>query len=90
MEFTANGEAATIIGTKNDMTYVEIAEINPQDIGTSIEVVVTAEDGKTLTVSYSPLNYIVRMYSKADATAETKALAQAMYGYYQAAVAYLQ
>ena len=89
LKFAANSDAITI-GTKNDMTYVEIAEINPQDIGNAIEVVVTAEDGKTLTVAYSPLNYIVRMYTKAGSSEETKLLAQAMYGYYRAALAYLQ
>ena len=88
MTFTANGENVTT-GTKNEMTYIEVANINPQNLGDAIEVVVTAEDGKTLTVAYSPLNYIVRMYTKAGSSEETKLLAQALYGYYQAALAYM-
>ena len=88
MTFTANGKEVTT-GTKNEMTYIEVANINPQNLGDVIEVVVTAEDDKTLTVTYSPLNYIVRMYTKAGSSAETKALAQALYGYYQAALAYM-
>lgn len=79
---TANGGEA-VIGTKNNMTYVEVSGINPQDLGEDIVVVV---DG--LSVSYSPLDYIVRMYNKADSTEATKAVVQALYGYYLAAIAY--
>ena len=78
---TANGSEAET-GTKNGMAYVDVTGINPQDLGT--EVVVTV-DG--LSVSYSPLDYIVRMYNKTGASA-TKALVQALYGYYLAANAY--
>ena len=79
---TANG-AEAVIGTKNDMTYVEVSDINPQDLGEDIVVVV---DG--LSVSYSPLDYMIRMYNKADSTEATKAMVQALYGYYLAAVSY--
>ncbi|MBO5049165.1 MAG: hypothetical protein J6C41_01885 [Oscillospiraceae bacterium] len=79
---TANGGEA-VVGTKNNMTYVEVSGINPQDLGEKIEVAV---DG--LSVSYSPLNYMIRMYNKADSTEEAKALVQALYGYYLAAANY--
>ena len=72
---------------KGDMYYIEVAGINPQNIGDTIEVEVT--DGTdSLTVSYSPLTYIVRMYEKADSSAATKALVKALYNYYLAALAY--
>ena len=79
---SANGGEA-VIGTKNDMTYVEVSGINPQNLGT--DVVVSVEG---LSVSYSPLDYIVRMYNKTESTDTTKALVQALYGYYLAAIAY--
>ena len=83
LTFTANGETVSV-DKKNDMYYVEIAGINPQDLGNDVTVVVS--DGTNeLTVAYSPLDYIVRMYNKGGASA---ALVQALYGYYQAAVAY--
>ena len=83
LTFTANGSEVNEIA-KGDMYYVEIAGINPQDLGNDVTVVVS--DGTNeLTVAYSPLDYIVRMYNKGGASA---ALVQALYGYYQAAVAY--
>lgn len=72
---------------KNGMYYIEVADINPQDIGNVIEIEVS--DGTdSLTVSYSVLSYIVRMYEKADSSAATKALVKALYNYYLAALAY--
>ena len=83
LTFTANGSEVNEIA-KGDMYYVEIAGINPQDLGNDVTVVVS--DGTNeLTVAYSPLDYIVRMYNKGGASA---VLVQALYGYYQAAVAY--
>ena len=83
LTFTVNGSEVNAIA-KGDMYYVEIDGINPQDLGNDVTVVVT--DGTNeLTVAYSPLDYIVRMYNKGGASA---ALVQALYGYYQAAVAY--
>ena len=72
---------------KNGMYYVEVSGINPQDLGNAVVVVVT--DGTdSLSVSYSPLNYMVRMYNKAGSSDNAKALVQALYGYYKAAEAY--
>ena len=74
-------------GEKNGMYYVEVSGINPQDLGNAVVVVVT--DGTdSLSVSYSPLNYMVRMYNKAGSSDNAKALVHALYGYYLAAAAY--
>ena len=70
---------------KGGRYYVEVAGINPQNLAD--EVALSVNDG-ALSVSYSPLNYITRMYNKADSSAELKALVQAMYGYHLEAVAY--
>ena len=89
--FTGNIEGLTFSqGTpvqKGDMYYIEVANINPQQLGDTIEIVVS-NGSNSLTVGYSPLNYIVRMYEKADSTAATKALVLALYNYYLAAKAY--
>ena len=87
LTFTANGEACTPV-LKNGMYYVEIADILPQQLGS--EVSVTVSNGtQTLSVSYSPLTYMIRMYNKAESTDATKALVQALYGYYLAAESYV-
>lgn len=86
LTFTANGGTVNAV-TKGDLHYVEISGINPQNLGEDVVVVVT--DGTdSLTVSYSPLDYMVRMYNKEDSSEATKALVQALYGYYLAAVDY--
>ncbi len=86
LTFTANGENVSV-NEKNGMYYVEVAGINPQDLGNDVTVAVS-NGTDTLSVAYSPLDYIVRMYNKAGASPETLALMQALYGYYQAAAAY--
>ena len=86
LTFTINGETVEV-GEKNEMHYVEIAGINPQELGDDVTVVVS-NGTDSLTVSYSPLDYMVRMYNKADSTAATKAVVQALYGYYLAAASY--
>lgn len=73
---------------KNGMHYVEIAGINPQDMDLDVSVAVSDSDG-TLTVAYAPMDYIIRMYSKADSSETTKAVVQALYTYYTAAEAYI-
>ena len=64
---------------KDGKYYVEIGNINPQDLANDITL--SVNDG-ALSVTYSPLNYIVRKYNNADSSAELKALVQAMYGYH--------
>ncbi len=77
---TVNGVEVTP-GTKDDLYYIEVADICPQDLDESITVTV---DG--LTVTYAPMDYIIRMYAKGG---NSKALVQALYGYYLAAEAYI-
>ena len=80
------GETAYDVQEKSEgLYYVEIAGINPQDYAQNIEVAVS-NGSETMTVGYSPMHYITRMYNKASSGAELKALVQAMYGYYQAAI----
>lgn len=86
LNFTVNGESCDP-SQKDGLFYVEIDGINPQELGSDVTVTVT--DGTdTLSIAYSPMDYIVRMYNKAGVADNTKALVQALYGYYLAAVDY--
>ncbi len=78
--FTVNGETVAP-ETNGDLHYIEVANIYPQDLAGGITVAV---DG--LTVTYSAMDYIIRMYAKGGNVA---ALVQALYGYYLAADAYV-
>ena len=70
------------------MYYIDVADINPQDLDDTLNVVVT--DGESsLAVQYSPLIYISRMYHKSGSDAANKTMVQAMYNYHLAAKAYL-
>lgn len=73
------GDYAYTIGQKDGLSYVEIADINPQDLDNAIAVTVN----ETLTVSYSPMNYIVRMSTKGSENLQ--ALMKAIYNYHLAA-----
>ena len=73
------GDYTYTIGQKDGLSYVEIADINPQDLDNAIAVTVN----ETLTVSYSPMNYIVRMSTKGSDN--LKALMKAIYNYHLAA-----
>jgi len=66
---------------KDGKYYIEIGDINPQDWDTSVTVKVN----DALSVSYSPMNYIVRMNQKGSDN--LKALLKAMYNYHLAAKA---
>ena len=70
---------------KDGRYYVEIPGINPQDLASDITLNV---NGGALSVTYSPLTYIVRMYNGEKTSAALKSLVQAMYGYHQEAKAY--
>ena len=76
--FTANG-AEIGYDEKDGLYYIEVADINPQDLDDAITVAVN----DTLTVSYSPMNYIVRMSTKGSDN--LKALMKALYNYHLAA-----
>ena len=64
---------------KDGMYYVEVGNINPQELANDITL--SVNDG-ALSVTYSPLNYIVRKYNNSESTDALKALVQAMYGYH--------
>ncbi|MBQ8910840.1 MAG: endonuclease [Oscillospiraceae bacterium] len=73
--FTVNGIAYEPV-EKDGYYYIEIGGILPQDLDDSITVLVD----DTLSVSYSPMNYIVRMSQKGSG--DLKALLKAMYNYH--------
>ena len=79
--FTGSSEGIEGAVVKGDLFYVEVADILPQDM----DKAVTVEVGG-LTVSYGPMNYIVRMNAKGSDS--LKALLKAMYNYHLAAVEY--
>lgn len=71
--------------SKDGLYYVQIENILPQELSHNVEV--TVSDGTdSLKVSYAPLDYIIRMYSKGSDN--TKTLVQALYGYHLAAKDY--
>lgn len=70
---------------KDDMYYVEIADILPQNLNQQITVTATDAVGNTLTVSYSPMHYIVRMNQKDHTNLQN--LMKALYNYHLAAKA---
>ena len=76
--FLVDGQAYTPV-EKDGMYYIEIADILPQNLNESITV--TINDG--LSVTYSPMNYIVNMNRNGSAT--TKTLVKALYHYHLAA-----
>lgn len=72
---------------KDGLHYVEFADINPQDYAE--DICLTVSDGTdSLTVTYSPVCYLSRMYSKTG-NESLKALMSYMYDYSQAAISYL-
>ena len=76
--FTVNGtQYAPVL--KDDLYYIEVADINPQNLDDSITLMVN----DTPFISYSPMNYIVRM--NANGSDNLKALTKAIYNYYLAA-----
>ncbi len=72
---------------KDGLYYVEIGDINPQDLSEEFTVYVNGGD---LMATYSPLNYIVRKYNSSSSSAELIALVQALYGYHLEAIAYVR
>lgn len=63
--------------------FIDICGITPERLAEQILVSVTDDEGNTLTVSYSPMNYIVRMNRKGSE--DLKALLKALYNYHLAA-----
>ena len=79
LTFTANGNTYSP-AAKDEMYYIEIADIAPQDLDLQITLTATDADGNMLTVAYSPMNYIVRMTQKGDEN--TRNLMRALYNYH--------
>lgn len=69
---------------KNGMYYVEVPDINPQDYAENITLTVNDQ----MTVTYSPMQYISRMYGKTE-NADLKVLVNELYQYHLTAVNYL-
>ncbi len=84
--FTANGKTYTA-KEKDGLYYIEVNDINPQDIDESVLLEVS-DGNNTLSVGYGPMNYIVRMYEKGSEN--LKNLLQALYGYHLAAEEYIE
>ena len=84
LKFTANGNIYTPVA-KDGMHYIEIADILPQNLDQQITLIATDANGSSLSVTYGPMNYIVRMNRKGDET--TQNLMKALYNYHLAAKA---
>lgn len=78
--FKANGVTYNPVVTTENV-YIEVPGINPQDLENTITVTVN----DTLSFSYSPMTYIVRMSQKG--TENMRPLMKALYNYYLAAEA---
>lgn len=87
LTFTVDGNAYE--ATEMDGKYfVEVTGINPLNLDQEMNIVVS--DGQRhLNVQYSPLDYIIRTYRRADVSDQVKALVKAMYGYHAAAKTYI-
>ncbi len=88
LTFTVNG-TATEVQENETGYYVEVGGYNPQDLENAVTVEVTDAEGNIMRVSYSPMDYILRMYNKESSQDTTKALVKALYSYYLAAKAHL-
>lgn len=84
LTFTANGNTYTPVA-KDGMYYVEIADILPQDLEQQITLTAADVNGNTLSVTYGPMNYIVRMTQKDNENLRN--LLKALYNYHLAAKA---
>ena len=71
------------VNEKDGKYYVEVADVLPQDLDQQITVTATDAEGNTLTVTYGPMNYIVRM--NANGNENMQNLMKALYNYYLAA-----
>ena len=69
---------------KGDQFYIEVADINPDQMDTALNVSVTGNGGE-ISFSYSPMSYITRMYNKASSSQALKDMLLAATGYFEAA-----
>lgn len=86
--FTIGGVEVEPVKKGNEY-YIESSYIYAYDLAEQLAVEVTRTDvDGSVTVSYSPLNYIVNMYNKGGNDARTE-LMQDMFDYHKAAAAYV-
>ena len=83
--FAVNDIVCTPV-SKDGMHYIEFADIMPQNLMQGVTLIATDEAGNTLCVTYSPIDYIVRMHQKGGNDLQN--LLQALYNYHLAAKAY--
>jgi len=81
------GDTVCTAVAKDGLYYVDVPGINPQNMDQLVNLTVRRGDF-SLTVGYSPLHYIIRMYHKAESPDTLKELLLAMYSYHTAAKSY--
>ena len=81
--FTVDGNDAEPV-SKSNMYYIEIDGIAPDAMDT-LRTVKVAKDDAELSVQYSPVHYITRMYNRESTSQELKDLLVAAKGYFDAA-----
>lgn len=81
------GEKAYTVGQKDGLSYVELADINPQDYAT-VYTVSVGEGENPLSVGYSAMHYISRMGTRGSENLVN--LLKALYAYHGAALSYLE
>lgn len=74
---------------KEEMYFVEVGNIDPDALDESVTLEIVAADGSNCSVTYGPMNYIVRQYHKTE-NANLKAVLQQLYDYYLAAEAFVK
>ena len=79
------GEKAYTVGQKGGLSYVELADINPQDYAT-VYTVTVGEGENPLSVGYSAMHYISRMSIRGNA--DLQFLLTSLYVYHKMAIAY--
>ena len=82
------GEKPYTPRAKGNLYYVEIPGINPQDYDKNITLTVS-KDAQEMSVTYSPMHYISRMYHKDSSSETMKTLLSNLYEYHLQAVSYL-
>ena len=81
------GEKAYTVGQKDGLSYVELADINPQDYAT-VYTVTVGEGENPLSVGYSAMHYISRMGTRGSE--DLVNLLKALLAYHGAAISYLE
>jgi len=89
LTFKVEGWENTLTPVEKDgLWYVEVGGINPQNLDKNYTVIVIDTEGNALSVTYGPMNYMVRKY--ATGADSLKELLLSMYDYHLAARDYLR